>query len=70
MPEPTDFDQIARYVMTVAAGVRAFCPSCAKQRAVWVAETEGGDTLTCCGICQRVIRRQRTADIPPLSVNS
>ena len=69
MPEPPD-DQIATYVMTAAAGVRAFCPSCATHRAVWVGETRGGDTLTGCGTCQRVIRRQRTADIPPVHVNA
>ncbi len=62
-------DNIKTYVMTAQAGVKAYCPSCAGFRAVWVGETEGGDTLTCCGTCQRVMKRQATASIPPLSVN-
>jgi len=68
MPDAPD-DTLTVYVMTAAAGVRAFCPACDRQRVVWVANTAGGDTLTCCAVCQRIIRRTRTADIPPLSVN-
>ena len=62
-------DNIKTYVMSASAGVKAWCPSCDRQRVVWVGETKGGETLTCCSVCQRVIRRQLTADIPPLSVN-
>jgi len=61
-------DNIKTYVMSAAAGVKKFCPSCDRQRAVWVGETEGGETLTCCSVCQRVIMRRETAAIPPLSV--
>lgn len=63
-------DSIRTYVMSAAAGVRAYCQSCDRQRPVWVGETRGGDTLTCCGTCQRIIKRRLTADIPPLSVNT
>ena len=63
-------DNIKTYVMTASAGVRQRCPTCASFRPVWVGETEGGDTLTCCGFCQRVLARRKTADIPKLSVNS
>lgn len=65
-----DLDQIKTYVMSASAGIRAYCDSCAQFRAVWVGETEGGDTLACCGTCQYVIKRQRTDSIPKLSVNS
>jgi len=62
-------DNIKTYVMSASAGVRYYCASCDRPRAVWVGETEGGDTLTCCGTCQRVLLRRETATIPPLSVN-
>lgn len=63
-------DNIKTYVMTTQAGVKRMCSGCLAFRPVWVGETDGGDTLTCCGTCQRVLKRIRTADIPPLSVNA
>jgi hypothetical protein len=38
-------------------GQRAYCPTEGMMREVWVSETEGGDMLTCCAYCQRVIQR-------------
>ena len=61
-------DAIKTYVMNVEANVRTKCPTCDAFRTVWVGETVGGDTLTVCGTCQRVIRRVKTDMIPKLNV--
>jgi hypothetical protein len=50
-------DNIKRYVVTASMGQRAYCPTEGMMREVWVSETEGGDMLTCCAYCQRVIQR-------------
>lgn len=62
-------DNIKTYVMTASAGVLWYCHSCGKNQIIWVGETEGGETLTCCATCQCVLIRRQTASIPKLSVN-
>ena len=51
-------DTITHYSLTVAHNVKRFCPGCSQARAVWRGTTAGGDTLTCCGTCQRVLERR------------
>jgi hypothetical protein len=62
-------DTITRYVLTAAAGVRYFCAQCHVPRVIWTAETLEGDTITGCSICNGIILRKRTADIPQLKTN-
>lgn len=51
-------DNIKRYVKTVNDGLKGSCPTCAAYRPLWVGETEGGELLTCCCFCQRVLNRE------------
>jgi len=55
-------DNVKTYLVKVSDGQRAYCPSCTVSRGVWVGVTEGGDRLTCCGVCQWVIKRERLLD--------
>lgn len=53
-----DDDQIMTYyVKTIRDGLWSYCPLCDQSRTVWVGDTEGGDRLTCCCACQRVLER-------------
>lgn len=51
-------DNIVRYTITAADGKNVFCPSCAKIQRAWVGETEGGEQLTACAVCQRITKRE------------
>lgn len=64
-------DNIVRYVTGVEARMFRDCPACGTSRPVWQGVTEGGELLTCCASCQRVLRREPivpTTPAPPLAL--
>lgn len=59
-------DQIVRYLTSVADANYRYCSTCGVARPTWSGITEGGDTLVCCGTCQRVLDRMTAQRVPAI----
>lgn len=57
-------DEIVTYEKTVRDNIYRHCSTCDRGRPVFIGITEGGERLTCCCFCSRVLNREKASASP------